>query len=138
MGNHDDYGKGLMANLLGARWSSYDYRHSIDEAGGIAYLDGVITAPDGQKIECAVEIEARVYKQIHGAIVDLALHPAPKKLLIVIKAQSLGSENKIKKHCEYVWQQIAGNVHGLFVVTVLKVPGMLLLLSSISRPSLHR
>jgi len=124
MGTHEDYGRNLMSEVLGDRWSSYDSRRSVDEAGVRADLDGVIVGPDGQSVECAVEIEARVYKQIRGAIVDLALHPAPKKLLVVIKAQpQLGSSAKVVKHCGYIWQQIAGTTHGLFAIAVLERTG---------------
>jgi len=72
MGLHDDYGKQLMSKLPGSRWSSHDFRRSIDEASVRADLDGVIKAEDGQSIECAVEIAPRACKQIRGAIVDLA------------------------------------------------------------------
>ncbi|HEV2175735.1 MAG TPA: hypothetical protein VGW33_00800 [Terriglobia bacterium] len=113
MASHDKYGKELMHQLLGDRWSSYDSQRSIAEAGVRADLDDVIIALDSQQVECAVEIEARVYKQIRGAIVDLALHSAPKKLLVVIKAQpQLGDTPKVIKHCTYVWQQVAGTGHG--------------------------
>ncbi len=124
MGAHDDYGKGLMSKLLGNRWSSYDFRRSVDEAGVRADLDGVITAPESCQVECAVEIEARVYKQIRGAIVDLTLHPAPKKLFVVIKAQpQLGDTQEIAKHFNYVWHQIAGTSRGQFTMTVLEGTG---------------
>lgn len=90
---HDDYGKKLFAELLGKRWDSRASERWLDEGGVWADLDGVIWSTDYLTIECAVEIEAKVYKQIRGTIVDLALHPAPKKLLGVIRAQSqLGPE----------------------------------------------
>jgi len=124
MGNHDDYGKQLMSRLLGSRWSSCDSRRSIDEGGVRADLDGIISARDNSNVECAVEIEARVYKQIRGAMVDLALHPAPKKLLVVIKAQpQLGDATRIEKHCRHIWQEIAGSNRGQFFMTVLKGTG---------------
>ena len=100
MGIHDGYGKAVMSRLLGTRWSSDDYRRSIAEAGVRADLDGVITAKNSPAVECAVEIEARVYKQIRGSIVDLALHPAPRKLLLVIRAKpQLGSASEVEKQC---------------------------------------
>lgn len=124
MGSHDDYGKSLMRKLLANRWNSYDSRRSVDEAGVRADLDGIITTSDGRHIECAVEIEARVYKQIRGAMVDLALHPAPKKFLVVIKAQpQLGNTAKITRHCNYIWQQISGADRGQFAMVVLEGTG---------------
>ena len=115
MGRHDDYGKRLFSQLLGGRWSaSSDYRR-VDEGGVRADLDGVIWSSDSDSVCCAVEIEAKIYKQIRGAIVDLAIHTAPKKLLVILNnAQpQLGSEDKTLTHCNYVWKQI-GKGHGTF------------------------
>ncbi len=124
MGIHDDYGKDLFHELLGDRWSPDDFRRSVEQAGVRADLDGVIKAKDGRSVECAVEIDARVYKQIRGAMVDLALHPAPKKLLVIIKAQAqLGSTSKIIKHWSYVWKEIAGTGRGRFALAVLEGTG---------------
>ena len=124
MGKHDEYGKKLFAELLGQRWDSLTFERSIDEAGVRADLDGVIWSRDHRTIECAVEVEARVYKQIRGAIVDLALYPAAKKLLVIIPAQpQLGSEEKTLAHCRHIWQQISSNNRGQFAMTVLRGTG---------------
>ena len=124
MGKHDDYGKELLGRLLGERWDPHTQLRSIDEGGVRADLDGVIWSKTRGKIECAVEIEAKVYKQIRGAIVDLALHGAPKKLLIVIRAQpQLGSDEQIKRHCQHIWEEIACERHGEFLVLCLTGTG---------------
>ncbi len=110
--NHDAYGKKLFESLLGRQWcSSLEPSRCIEMNGVRADLDGVIRGEDLHSIECAVEIEARTYKQIRGGIVDLAWHPAPKKLLVVMRAQpQLGSEERVIRHCSYVWDRLsAGN-----------------------------
>nr|BEL01512.1 hypothetical protein DMOBY_13650 [Dehalococcoides mccartyi] len=124
MGKHDDYGKILFQELFGdKRWSASSPERIIDESGVQAYLDGIIYSKDGS-VEYAVEIEARVYKQIRGAIVDLALHKAPKKLLVIMRAQSqLGTEEKIIEHCSFVWRELAGQDRGVFQVICLSGTG---------------
>jgi hypothetical protein len=120
---HDKYGKELLKQLLGGRWDSNTSQRSVDECGVRADLDGVIWSQKGEGVECAVEIEARVYKQIRGAMVDLALHNAPKKLMIIILAQpQLGTDKKTKRHLQYVWQSIAKD-RGDFRVVCLKGTG---------------
>lgn len=123
MGIHDDYGKELLRESLGTRWDAHSSQRSIELAGVRADLDGVIISKDGTHVECAVEIEARVYKQIRGAIVDLALHPAPSKLLIVMLAQpQVGKdEDKMISHIKHVWTRIHGM--GEFSVVCLKGTG---------------
>lgn len=124
MGKHDDYGKELLKQLLGERWDPYASQRSVHQGGVRADLDGVIWSRDGAKVECAVEIEARVYKQIRGAIVDLALHSAPKKVLIIMRAQlQLGTREQIERHCKYVWEEIAGTRRGRFLVVPLEGMG---------------
>lgn len=124
MGKHEEYGKKLLAELLGERWDPLASDRSVDEAGVRADLDGVIRLRDSGPTECAVEIEARVYKQIRGAIVDLALHPAPKKLLVIIPAQpQLRDEMTTAEHCKYVWQQLTAGTRGRFQVVCLQGTG---------------
>jgi hypothetical protein len=123
---HDEYGKKLLAEILGSRWSSTSPQRSIAWGPVRADLDGIIKTPDGKSALCAVEIEAKVYKQIRGAMLDLANHPAPKKLLVIIRAQkALGSEDKIRGHCEDVWKEIGYDNPGDFKLVVLKGTGKL-------------
>src|SRR5262249_26585744 len=111
---HDSYGKSLFESLLGQRWRQYDPRRCLDLGSVKAELDGVITDGMGSVI-CAVEIEARVYKQMRGALLDLALHSAPKKLFVVIMGQTQlflanatreESENRALRHIQETWTRI--------------------------------
>lgn len=76
---HDKYGKELLKNIGGFSSSFTDCKIKYGEKGNGARIDGVIG------VDIAIEIESRVNKQIRGAILDLILHPNPKKLLILIK-----------------------------------------------------
>jgi hypothetical protein len=88
-----------------------------------AELDGVITDSNGSAL-CAVEIETRVFKQMRGALLDLALHSAPKKLFVFMMAQpQLGtSEERALRHIETTWDLIGGS-RGEFQAVVLSGTG---------------
>ncbi len=127
MGKHDNYGKRLFSEDLGKRWDPGAPEMWVKEAGVRAELDGVILSSDTRPrhVKCAVEIEARVHKQIRGAIVDLALHPAPKKLLVIIPAQLQVRRRGCKTnldHCNHVWNQITYQKQGQFWVVYLAWP----------------
>ncbi len=55
-------------------------------------------AGPGGSIDCvirpniAVEIEARVAKQVRGAVLDLMCHPYPKKLLVLLPAHAMNPQ----------------------------------------------
>ncbi len=49
--------------------------------------------------DCAIEIEARVDKQVRRALVDLLLHHCSKKLLVLIPAW-MNRPAKSKEQCE--------------------------------------
>lgn len=123
--DHDAYGKRIFADILGHRWrDSLDAERSVEMAGVRADLDGIIRSRDGARVECAIEIEARVFKQIRGAIIDLSWHPAPKKMLAVIRAQpQLGSEEKVSRHCIYVWNRLNAGREVPFRLVILKGTG---------------
>jgi len=123
--NHDEYGKELLRSILGARWiTRFDDRGCIEMEGGRADLDGIILSEDLSRVECAVEIEARVYKQIRGAIFDLAQHPAPRKLFVVILAQpQLGNAGKARRHCSFVWERLTHADRVPFALVVLQGSG---------------
>lgn len=83
MGQHDDYGKRLLRLAAGAAFVGYGDAVSIDYGAGTgAQIDGVIGG------EIAVEVEARVSKQIRGAVLDLLCHRCKKKLLIIMPAHA--------------------------------------------------
>jgi hypothetical protein len=79
MGQHDAYGKHLMALVGGTSYSDWGSSLEVDfGAGEPGRIDGTIGG------QIAVEIESRVSKQVRGAVLDLVLHPYEKKLLILM------------------------------------------------------
>jgi hypothetical protein len=123
MGQHDSYGKMLMANVVGQRWSADSYSRSIALEGIRADLDGVIRTADLKTVHWAVEIETRLAKQLRGTVVDLALHPALNKLLILIEMPpQLPDAAKAARHLRYVWQRLISTGFGRFEIIVL--PGI--------------
>lgn len=94
MGTHDDYGKDLMRAVAGELYLMRGSQTTIQYNGNIsAQKDGVILN------QCAVEIESRVPKQIRGALVDLIMHPLPKKLIIIIPEHMNDSKGTVE-HCK--------------------------------------
>jgi len=94
MGQHAAYGRSLLVDLVGKHFTD-DWRATMVEycGGTSAHIDGVI----GE--DCAIEIEARVDKQVRGALVDLLLHGCSRKLLILIPAW-MNQPAKSKEQCE--------------------------------------
>jgi hypothetical protein len=123
--NHDEYGKRLFASILGKRWvTRLDDDRSVVMAGVRADLDGIILSEDLARVECAVEIEAKTYKQMRGAILDLSWHPAPRKMFVVILAQpQLGNDLKARSHCTFVWQKLTDGENTPFELVVLRGTG---------------
>ena len=123
--DHAEYVKRMLSEILGRRWCTwFESQRSYDMGGVKADLDGIIRSDDQSTVECAVEVEARNYKQIRGAILDLAWHPAPKKLLIVVKAQpQLKSTEQAYRHCSYVWNKLVGGQANSFALAVLEGSG---------------
>ena len=72
MGQHDNYGKRLLARVAGSAFEQYGASLVVNYgAGGGGRIDGVV----GGSI--AVEVESRVSKQIRGAVLDLICHTCP-------------------------------------------------------------
>ena len=101
MGQHDKYGKELFKSLVNDDFVSTgdDIVVKYENNGITAKIDGVI-----KSLDCAVEIESRVNKQIRGAIVDLLSHPRKNKLLVLIPA-SIKDPKQTKKHCLHILKQ---------------------------------
>jgi hypothetical protein len=80
MGTHHDLGESLMRLAVGSLFStrSASVTFEFGPGAGIARIDGTVADT------VAVEIESRVPKQIRGALLDLILHPYPKKLLLLL------------------------------------------------------
>ena len=95
MGSHDDYGKAVLRLA--------DHAIELDGpavtvdlgGGGTARIDGAL----GTRI--AIEIEARTPKQVRGAILDLLMHNAPKKLLILVP-RNMHNPQACRKHCSNI------------------------------------
>lgn len=87
MGTHEQYGKRLIREIAGSDFHEVSPRIDVDYgAGKPARIDGTV----GRTV--AVEIEARVPKQVRGAIMDLICHRYPKKLLIVMEENLQNAE----------------------------------------------
>jgi hypothetical protein len=123
--SHECYGKTLLRNVLGKRWvSRFDERKYIDLGGVRADLDGIILSENLSAVECAVEIEATVYTQARSALLNLAIHPAPKKLLVVILAHAqMGSREKAMGHFQYLWERLSPLSNAPFGLVVLQGTG---------------
>jgi hypothetical protein len=80
MGKLDALGKMLMRHAAGDLFVDDGASVCFDfgpEAGS-ARIDGTVAGV------VAVEIESRVPKQVRGALMDLLIHPYPKKLLLLL------------------------------------------------------
>jgi hypothetical protein len=82
MGRHADLGLELLRLAVGSQFVNDDSscRIHFGPDAGFATIDGTIAG------NIAVESESREPKQVRGAILDLLLHPFPKKLLILLPA----------------------------------------------------
>ena len=113
MGQHDAYGKALLKTVAGP---ACDLRPAPIDVGRMQVrIDAVV----GDRI--AVEIEARTAKQVRGAIVDLILHSAPCKLLLLLPAHH-HSTGLISEHCRTILGRLLP--HGVFEVVELSGTGL--------------
>jgi hypothetical protein len=81
-----------LAVRLRLRWSS-------DPPSGHPYdarLDGQLLA--GSDRLAVVELEARIAKQVRGALLDLITHPAGRKLLVIGASEAVPNPEEVKKH----------------------------------------
>ena len=80
MGKHADLGVGLLRLAAGPLFidSGPTVRIEFGPGAGYAQIDGTVAGL------VAVEIESREPKQVRGAILDLLLHPFPRKLLVLL------------------------------------------------------
>ena len=101
-------------------------RAAIPCAGRITPIPGLrsscTTLPAASHPRPNPRILPRQEKQIRGAIVDLLLHPAPKKLLVVVLAHQTKKLN-VEQHCTYVWSRLApGRERDLRKVLLIGAP----------------
>lgn len=79
MGRYEAYAFGVLAAAFGDAWSRGDERFfSYGFDAGRGSVDGVVAG------RVAFEIGVGSPKQIRSGILDLVLHPAPAKLLILV------------------------------------------------------
>jgi hypothetical protein len=95
MGDYDRIGKELLRRA--ARTLYHDAGPSVcfefgPGAGG-AHIDGTVAGL------VAVEVESRTPKQFRGALLDLILHPYPKKLLLLLDAYIGNRDIAVKQAC---------------------------------------
>jgi hypothetical protein len=109
---HDKYGKEVMRQAFGSSFNAKVQPVSFGKLGGTARIDGTL---DGV---IAVEIESRVSKQVRGALVDLAMHPHKKKLLVVLPRYG---NDLTANQSEYILEKICKK--GDFVVARCKGSG---------------
>jgi hypothetical protein len=78
MGSHDEYGKQIL-RLANSGIEIDGPAITVDLGGGrVARIDGALRG------HVAIEIDSRTSKQVRGAILDLLLHGARKKFLILV------------------------------------------------------
>ena len=75
---HEKYAKEILRAAFGDKFLAAP-KYEFGPGAGGAKIDGLLFR------DIALEIESRASKQVRGALVDLALHPRPRKLLLVMK-----------------------------------------------------
>jgi hypothetical protein len=77
---HDAYGKAILRAVAGPAFVDWGPAVEVDYGTtSRARIDGVIG-------DTAVEVESRTSQQVRGAVLDLIMHSAPKKLLVLLPA----------------------------------------------------
>ncbi len=79
MGSYERAGIRLAREVFGDQWIRDDSRvYSFGPGGGTGEIDGIV------RDEFAVEVAAGSPKQVRASVLDLAFHPIPQKLLLVV------------------------------------------------------
>jgi hypothetical protein len=73
---HDKYGKKVFRKAFGSDFNSSPAPYSFGKDAGTVRIDGTV------RNQIAVEIESRASKQVRGALVDIAFHRLPLKLVL--------------------------------------------------------
>ncbi len=92
-GDFDRLGKTLMQQAAGPLFvrDGPSVSFSFGPEAGNARIDGTVAGV------VAVEIESRALKQVRGALIDLLLHPYPKKLLLILPVYSGNAHTAVKQ-----------------------------------------
>ena len=81
-----------VAAKVGLRWTSdWPSDHPYE-----SHLDGQLFA--GKERVAVVELEARVPKQVRGALLDLVCHPARKRILVIGVSDAVSDPEAVKEH----------------------------------------
>ena len=110
---HDAYGKKIL------RQATSDAVELLGPAVQIDYGTSHPARIDGAVGDVAIELEARVGKQVRGAVLDLICHPLPKKLLVIMPVEHVGKA--VPEQCKNVLARFVRKGH--FQVVVLKGHG---------------
>ena len=90
MGKYQRYAEQVLADAFGERWdTNSDTVFSFGKDAGTGEVDGTI---DGN---IAVEIGVGSPKQIRASVLDLMLHPLPKKMLVLVDTPSHPTERSV-------------------------------------------
>ena len=92
---HDAYGKRILREAT---------KDTVELRGRSAEIDYGTKYPariDGAVGDVAIELEARVGKQVRGSILDLICHPLPKKLLVIMPVEHVGKD--VPEQCRNVF-----------------------------------
>ena len=115
MGQHDDYGKGILRRSAGEAFDAYGSSVEVDYGAGMpARIDGTVAG------QVAVEIESRTAKQVRGAVLDLLCHAFPKKLLLILPVHMSNAETTARQ-CRTALQKFVAESD--FRVVVLRGHG---------------
>ena len=111
MGEWDALGKSLLRAAAGVAFveSGPTVRIGFGDGAGSARIDGTIGS------DIAVEIESRVPKQVRGAVLDLILHPYPKKLLLLLPIHT-GNPRTAARPAEVILGRLAPHSRSRVVV----------------------
>ena len=110
---HDAYGKKIL------RHATSDTVELLGPSVEIDYGTSHPARIDGAIGDVAIELEARVGKQVRGAILDLICHPLPKKLLVIMPVKHVGKA--VPEQCRNLLERFVPQSH--FQVVVLKGHG---------------
>ena len=110
---HDAYGKRIL------REATQDMVERVGPSVEINYGTRFRARIDGAAGDVAIELEARVGKQVRGAILDLICDPLPKKLLVIMPVKQVGKD--VPEQCKNVLAKFVPEAD--FQVVVLKGHG---------------
>ncbi len=108
--DHDGYGKKVLREAGGPELYTDGPKVVANLGDGNANIDGVIN-------DIAIEVEARNEKQVRAAIVDLLMHPCPKKLLVLMKPNLKNKKTRqCVNQCRFVFNRLAPDLRTYRVI----------------------